>query len=135
VLRTNSPLAGGFLTGKLTFARESGAELTRTRWQGASKHDIYLQIYDTSRMHQAMRTLKKVCDEAQPQPVTPQEAAMRWLMYHSQLREGDAIVFGAKRYDQLESNICDSQRGPLEGKLLETVGSMWGLATDAAKFS
>ena len=82
-------------------------------------------LYDKPAMHDAIRRLKAV-GEAQSPPVSTQQAAMRWLVHHSPLREGDGIIFGAKRIDQLESNVADARSGPLEGELLEVVEGLWG---------
>lgn len=105
-----SPLAGGFLTGKVTFATNAESELHRTRFHGPSTFKPYADRYDTQKMHDAVRALKKVCDE---EGVSLQEASLRWLIFHSQLGEGDAVILGATKQGQLESNLKDARKGPL----------------------
>ncbi len=126
-----SPLAGGFLTGKVTLASDSGdvSILERTRWKGESSFPAYVSAFDKPAMHNAVRGLKAACEAASP-PLTLQEASMRWLMYHSALRESDGIIFGAKTLDQLESNVIESRKGPLSGALLEVVEGMWDLVKE-----
>ncbi|KAI3393060.1 hypothetical protein diail_4768 [Diaporthe ilicicola] len=113
-----SPLAGGFLTGKVTFATDAESELHRTRFHGASIFKPYAERYDTKRMHDAIRALKKVCDE---EGVSLQEASLRWLVWHSKLVEGDAVILGASKEAQLKSNVEDARRGPLGDRVKEAV--------------
>ncbi|KAL7933149.1 NADP-dependent oxidoreductase domain-containing protein [Trichoderma chlorosporum] len=120
VYNAYSPIAGGFLTGKLTF----GDNLHRTRWRGQSAVDPYVQQYDKPVMHSAIRELKEVCDSASP-PLTLQEAALRWIFNHSTLREGDGVIVGAKRVDQLEANVKQARAGPLPKKVEETIEGLW----------
>lgn len=121
-----SPLAGGFLTGKVTFATNAESELHRTRWNGASTFKAYADRYDTQKMHDAVRALKKACDEEE---VSLQEASLRWLIFHSKLGEGDAVILGAKKVSQLESNVRDARKGPLGDRLRLDVEGM--LKSDA----
>ncbi|KAK3955819.1 NADP-dependent oxidoreductase domain-containing protein [Pseudoneurospora amorphoporcata] len=122
-----SPVAGGFLTGKVTFALgdpESMA-LKRTRWRGASALPFAIDTYDDPAMHQAIWTLKEACDAVSPH-ILLQDAALRWLMHHSALGEGDGIIFGAKTIDQLRANVAGARAGPLPDTVRETVDGLWG---------
>lgn len=117
-----SPLAGGFLTGKVTFA--SDADLNRTRWKGDSAMGAYVNVFDTPVMHEAIRKLDAACKAAEP-PLSLQEASLRWLVHHSGLQDGDAIILGAKRTHQLESNVEDARRGPLGDDVSKAVDALW----------
>lgn len=77
-------------------------------------------------MHDAIRQLKAACDAAQP-PMSLVEASMRWIVNHSALREGDGIILGASKIEQLRANVEMSRRGPLEEKLLTAVEGLWEL--------
>lgn len=127
-----SPLAGGFLTGKVTFASDRTSELHRTRFHGDSTMSWYTKTFDKPKMHEAIRRLKATCDAASP-PLSLQEAALRWLVHHSALQEGDGIILGAKRVEQLESNVADARKGPLEGAVLEAVEGLWAFANEDEK--
>ncbi len=84
--------------------------LERTRWRGESTFQFFVDSYDTPAMHVAMRKLQAACDAASP-PLTPQEVCLRWLMHHSALQDGDAIIFGAKTLEQLEDNVAQAREG------------------------
>ncbi|KAK4206077.1 NADP-dependent oxidoreductase domain-containing protein [Rhypophila decipiens] len=120
-----SPLAGGFLTGKVTAAIDSGDEsaLHRTRWRGESTMDAYAQGFDKPALHDGIRKLKKVCEANGGISLT--EVSMRWLMHHSVLGEGDGIIFGAKTLAQVEANVAEARNGPLEGEVLAAINGLW----------
>ncbi|CAK7212246.1 hypothetical protein SCUCBS95973_001399 [Sporothrix curviconia] len=129
-----SPLAGGFLTGKVTRARDdaeaNGGEekgLARTRWQGASAFPAYVKIYDTPAMHAAVRRLQAVCEAASP-PLTTQEASTRWLLHHSALGENDGVIFGAKTVEQIKANAAEMRRGPLPEAVRVVVDGLYAAA-------
>ncbi|KAK3317482.1 NADP-dependent oxidoreductase domain-containing protein [Cercophora scortea] len=128
-----SPLAGGFLTGKVTHAIDTGdaSALKRTRWRGESAMQFYVDDFDTPAMHDAIRRLRAACEAASP-PVTLQEAAMRWLMHHSALRDGDAIVFGANSLEQIERNVEEARRGPLSAELVKVLDGLFAVARAGA---
>jgi aflatoxin B1 aldehyde reductase len=117
-----SPLAGGFLTGKVTFAAEDPDALHRTRWAGDSKMDYYAQLYNQPKMHEAIKALHSASSE---EGITVTEASLRWLMHHSALEDGDAIIFGGKRISQIESNVAMCRKGPLGEKLVAAVEDIY----------
>jgi aflatoxin B1 aldehyde reductase len=45
-----------------------------------------------------MKEFCKVCEE---KGISSTEASLRWLVHHSALRDGDGIILGATRFDQL----------------------------------
>jgi aflatoxin B1 aldehyde reductase len=118
-----SPLGGGFLTGKVTFASStSDAVLDRTRWAGASTFDYYTNTFDKPEIHAALRRLHTVCQEHH---LSLTEVSLRWLMHHSALKEGDAIILGAKTLQQLEGNVAGCRKPPLPNELVKAVEQMW----------
>lgn len=46
-------------------------------------------------------------------------------MHHSALRADDAVILGAKRVEQLESNVADCRKGPLNAEIVKAVEEMW----------
>jgi aflatoxin B1 aldehyde reductase len=72
----------------------------------------YVKLFDRPAMHEAIRKLKELCDAAEP-PLKMQDTALRWLMHHSMMKEGDGVIIGAKHLDQLEANVVALRGGPL----------------------
>jgi aflatoxin B1 aldehyde reductase len=126
IVDLSSPLAGGFLTGKVTLAKleSNNKSLERTRWTGESTMAYYPNTFDKPEMHEAILNLKEKCDAASPS-LSLQEAAMRWIIHHSALKGGDAVIFGAKRIEQLKANVADARRGPLPADIQEEMEGMW----------
>lgn len=91
----------------------------------------YPDAFDKPVMHEAMRKLRAACEAADPQ-LSLQEACLRWITHHSVLQDGDAIIIGAKRIDQLEANVADVGRGPLPESVRQVVEDMWTLVADGA---
>lgn len=101
---------------------------------------VYTTLFDARpAMHDAVRALVAACDKynnnnnnAKDSKMTPQEATLRWLLHHSALEDGDAIIIGAKREDQLVGNVEQARRGPLDGsdagrELREVVDGLWDI--------
>lgn len=114
-----SPLAGGFLTGKLT----NGEDVTNTRFSADSKMGAAHQAwYDKPLMHEAVRKLQEVI---KPLDLSLTEVAVRWLAYHSFLGADDGIIFGGSKISQLEGNLRDIKKGPLDPELVDEIQKMW----------
>lgn len=117
-----SPLAGGFLTGKLT----SGEDVTNTRFSPDNKMGAAHQSwYDKPLMHAAVRKLQ---DVIKPLSLSLTEVAVRWLVYHSMLGADDGIIFGGSKISQLEGNLGDIKKGPLDPELVDEIEKMWKTA-------
>lgn len=99
----------------MTFAPEP---LTRTRFQGESKLQYFVNTFDKPEVHDKIRTLSTACEKF---GLSLTEVCLRWLMHHSELGSGDAIILGAKRLGQLEANVKDCRKGPLPEALVEAV--------------
>ncbi|KAG6008018.1 hypothetical protein E4U54_008756 [Claviceps lovelessii] len=121
-----SPLAGGFLSGKVTMAKETGdtSLLANTRWHPSTMHVIYDETYNKPIVHEALGRLKAACDDANPAIATT-EAGLRWLLHHSQLRDEDAIIIGASSISQVEKSVAWSKKGPLDEAIVSAVEAMW----------
>jgi aflatoxin B1 aldehyde reductase len=101
---TFSPLAGGFLTGRLTAGDVDG-----TRFAATPNSPLRTK-YDKQGYHKVISDLQALLG---PHGITLPEATLRWLRYHSALKEGDGILLGASRTSQLERNVGDIGYGPL----------------------
>jgi aflatoxin B1 aldehyde reductase len=120
------PLAGGFLTGKITF-RDPNVDLSQGRW-AEGKFPGYPATFDKPGVHAALKKFYQVCEQ---HGLTSTEASLRWIMYHSKLGDEDAIILGATRIDQLEGNVVACKRGPLPREVLKAAEEMWeSLDTD-----
>lgn len=114
-----SPLAGGFLTGKLT----AGGDLTGTRFEEGNMLGMFLRkSYDKPSMHSAVKKLQaKLASYGIGLP----EASLRWLYYHSALGKDDAVILGANSMDQLQSNLDALSKGPLEQGIVQFYDEIW----------
>ncbi|KAF5875207.1 putative aldo keto protein [Botrytis fragariae] len=116
---THSPLAGGFLTGIFTL----GTDVTGTKFEdGNSKGDFFKRRYDNEHTHSAM---KEFITLLQPYDITPSEAALRWIYYHSPLQEDDGVILGASKPVQISLNAADIAKGPLPSDVAEAMERMW----------
>ncbi len=115
----SSPLAGGFLTGTFSL----GHPLANTRFAPDNPMGAhYKPMYDKPAMHAAVRELHAFL---QPRGLGIAEAALRWLVHHSQLGEGDALVLGATGKEQVERNVGWIARGELEGDVVGMFERVW----------
>lgn len=120
-----SPLAGGFLTGKATSGDTKG-----TRFEAGNKMGgAHSNWYDKPIMHEAVAKLQ---DFIQPLGLTLPEVAMRWLMYHSALGEGDGIIIGGSKLEQIEGNLRDVKKGVLPESVIKVVEEVWEMVRDEA---
>jgi aflatoxin B1 aldehyde reductase len=120
-----SPLAGGFLTGKLTFAIDPPQSLEGTRFDLAENNlmgKAFRRWYDQPSMHSAMHQLKASCERA---GVSTMDASLRWTAYHSALGKDDEIVFGATTPEQIRAIAKAIADGPLPETLAEDVSRLW----------
>ncbi|KAB5554616.1 NADP-dependent oxidoreductase domain-containing protein [Coniochaeta sp. 2T2.1] len=119
-------LAAGFLSGKAT----TGRGVEGTRYDSAHPFGPFVRKkYDRLQYHNAV---KRLLDAVEPHGIAPTEAALRWLCYHSALGEGDGIILGASKLEQVRQNVEAVARGPLPdgvigvieevGKTLSEVG-------------
>ena len=81
----------------------------------------YPQTFDKPEIHDALRKLHAVC---QKHEVALSEVCLRWLVHHSALSRGDGIILGAKTINQLEGNVRDCRKGPLNDELVRAVELM-----------
>ena len=90
-----SPLAGGFLSGKYTRDDPSGGQGRRA--------DFSFPPVNLDRGYRIVEALQKI---ASTHEATPAQIALAWLLS----REGvSSVILGAKRLDQLASNLAASE--------------------------
>jgi aflatoxin B1 aldehyde reductase len=113
-----SPLAGGFLTGRMTRGDISGTRFApgNTAFQG------YSSMYDKPEMHAAITDLQ---DTIEPLRISGSQACLRWIYYHSMLGEGDGVILGASTISQIVQNVDNVSKGPLPDEVVEKIDSLW----------
>lgn len=128
-----SPLAGGFLTGKLTFSNGE-QDLKGTRFENDASNYMgagYRHWYDHPEMHDAVKKMEGYCKES---GVTMADAAWRWVLFHSALDggKGDRVLIGPSTIEQLEEYIKGVEAGPLPDELVEKLDRLWEGVKDVA---
>jgi aflatoxin B1 aldehyde reductase len=74
-----------------------------------------------------MRRFCKICEET---GTNSTEVSLRWIVHHSVLGEGDGIILGASRIDQLKGNVEMCGKGPLDGEMVPTAEELWETVKD-----
>lgn len=112
------PLAAGFLTGK--FVRN---DVAGTRFDPASPvGNIMQKMFSGDQLIEAMNKFDAAVQE---KGLTSQEVALRWLMNHSPLGDGDGVILSASRIDQIHATVGLTKKGPLEEDVLVLVEQLW----------
>ncbi|KAI0882023.1 Aldo/keto reductase [Annulohypoxylon maeteangense] len=118
VFNAYSPLAGGFLNGKLTAGDTEGTRFDAGNVMG--QH--YRAQYDKKEMHDGIEYLTNILDEM---GISKVEASLRWISYHSSLGSDDGIILGASKLSQLSQNVEAIAKGPLDEKVVSAMDKMW----------
>ena len=64
------------------------------------------------------------------------ELSLRWVMYHSALKENDGIILGASKVTQIERNVAQMAKGPLNDDVVTELNALWEMAKeDGAKIT
>lgn len=85
-------------------------------------------MFDHPEVHEAVKRLAVACEK---QGISMVDASLRWVIYHSQLGDGDGIIIGGSKIPQIESNINGINGGPLPDELRVAVDSMWDEVKEA----
>ena len=67
--------------------------------------------------------LQKGCDG---HGIALTNAALRWLVWHSALGNGDGAILGASREEQIKANLGAIEQGKLPADLVELFENVWG---------
>ncbi|TGO61970.1 hypothetical protein BCON_0023g00280 [Botryotinia convoluta] len=128
-----SPLAGGFLTGKLTLSN-GDEDLKGTRFEvkdGNIPGMAYRYWYDKSSMHDGIRKMAVLCEKF---GIEVGEAACRWVLFHSMIdgSNGDAVIVGPSDLEQLKLYDEFAHKGRLPKALVEGMNDLWDVVKDDA---
>jgi aflatoxin B1 aldehyde reductase len=120
-----NPLAGGWLTDRYhretqNDSLETGSRFDANRMQGK----MYRARYWTEANFAALDVIREATKK---DGIRESEAALRWMMHHSQLKRelGDRIIIGASSERQLEMNLKDFEKGELSESVKEAFDKAW----------
>ncbi len=113
-----NPLAGGLLTGKhknFDQAPESGR---------FSLNNQYTTRYWKPDYFDVLETLTATCAK---HDLMPANAALCWLIHHSQLsaKDGDGIILGVSKLSHLRENLAHVGGGKLPDEIVEILDQGW----------
>lgn len=116
-----NPLAGGLLTGKHMQDEKLEGDGRFARLKS------YRDRYWKTSYFDAVNGIKVACDK---EGIPMVEAAYRWLINHSQMRasEGDGILLGASKIQQMEQNMACVDKGELPESILAAMDEAWEVA-------
>jgi aflatoxin B1 aldehyde reductase len=132
-----SPLAGGTLTGKLTFSTPEELKGTRFELSDSNVAGMFERSkYDKAPIHDTIRKMSVICNS---HGVGITDASLRWLLHHSALdgrnildgSNGDALIVGPKNVEQLQSYARAFGQGPLPDQLAQELDQLWDIAKEA----
>lgn len=78
-----------------------------------------------------MDVVRDACDAV---GISMADAALRWLVHHSQLRggDGDGVIIGASTQSHLEANLASvTSPDPLPDAIVEAYDAAWEIAKAA----
>ncbi|CAF1311557.1 unnamed protein product [Adineta steineri] len=125
-----SPIAGGFLVktpDQIKNSQANGRFDTSTR-----VGQFYAALYCNETLFSALDVFQDRCKKLN---IKPSEACYSWLLNHSLLKEGDAIILGASSLEQLHENLRDSRGVALNADIIQALEDLWKMAEkDAPKY-
>eukprot|EP01127_Copromyxa_protea_P002946 TRINITY_DN12858_c0_g1_i1.p1 TRINITY_DN12858_c0_g1~~TRINITY_DN12858_c0_g1_i1.p1 ORF type:complete len:329 (-),score=65.44 TRINITY_DN12858_c0_g1_i1:23-1009(-) len=115
-----NPLAGGLLTGKFKFESEpdSGRYSGKTVW-GKRYRDRFWHkpLFD------AQEEIKGLLEG---QDISNSSVALRWLLHHSQLQDGDGIIVGGSSILHVQENLESIKNSaPLSEDVIQVIDGCW----------
>lgn len=76
--------------------------------------------------------VEKIVALASENGIGAMELALRWVVHDSPLKEGDGVLFGASREEQVRENIGWIEKGGLEKSIVEKLDGIWEGVRDVA---
>ncbi|KAK4939964.1 hypothetical protein LTR10_019816 [Elasticomyces elasticus] len=117
ISKKNGPLAGGFLT-KTAEQIKEGAGRFGEQKNGGMYRKMYMK-------ESYLAALAKWEDIASEEGVSRAELAYRWVAYNSPLKDGDGLIIGASRTEQLEQTLQGIKKGKLSDKAAKRIDEVW----------
>lgn len=115
-----NPLAGGMLTGKHVSTQAADQPSSGRFATFAGYQDRYWKADYFS-------VMESICAACSASNIAPANAALRWLVHHSDISDGDnnAIILGASRLTHLESNLDACKDAPLPDSVVAALDEGW----------
>ena len=116
-----NPLAGGLLTGK---HQQLEANPAPGRFDGNAE---YQRRYWNSAYFDAVKRFCNVCEQ---EDIDPANAAIRWLVHHSDLQANkqDGVIIGASSIEHFDTNHAAMGDEPLPDNIVESLQEGWEAA-------
>jgi aflatoxin B1 aldehyde reductase len=124
-----SPIAGGFLAKTREQVEDGHGRFDQSTMLG----QLYGSLYKRSSLLDALDLWNKISDDS---GVSKAELAYRWVAFHSVLSSdnGDGIIFGAHKLNQLTQTIGYLRAGPLPAEIVKRIEGLWdGIKHEAPK--
>lgn len=88
---------------------------------------MYRARYWKKTYFDALEIVQKACDA---EGISMPDAALRWLMHHSELKGGlnDGVIIGASSQSHLDGNVTSCNNGPLPEGICKAYDEAWVLA-------
>ena len=114
-----SPVAAGILTGNVANGAVEGTRFD-SKINPLASH--LQQAWNVASMNEAVRNFVDICAA---NGMTPIEAALRWVYWHSPLDDGDGIILGASKISQIEQNCASVRKGQLSDNVVTACETLW----------
>jgi len=120
-----NPLAGGILTGR--YSGYADKPTTGERFSNSRTADMYSERYWKAELFTALDTVSATLKRVYDGKVSMTEASLRWMLHHSVLKggEGDGVILGASKAEQLEQNLRAVEGGPLDAEVVKALDEAW----------
>ena len=104
-------------------------EQGKGRFSDAAVGGIYKKLYNKENFLGLLDDWEKIAEE---EGVSKAELAFRWVNYHSALKPelGDAIIFGASSFEQIEKTPQLIRNGPLKESSAKKIDELWERVRD-----
>lgn len=118
-IQAYAPLAGGFL---VKYPDDIVHPPKGSRWDPAGiAGPVYATMYNKPPLLDYLVNFKLLAQEAD---ISQAKLGLRWVRYHSALREEDSVVFGSYNVNHLESTLNALEKGPLEDRVVNRLEEM-----------
>ena len=115
-----SPLAGGFLAKTKQQITDGAGRFNKEALGG-----MYLDMYGSKQSYvDALDEWEAIAKEA---GCSKSDLAYRWVAYNSPLKkeQGDAIIVGASKIEQLEQTLSGLRAGSLPSNIVQKIDDVW----------